>query len=66
MAQVTIFQTAPRPMPRWFPRADVILMKDTFSYMVGEEGLTRILQAYEAAEKKRKKSFDTLQDHFRE
>jgi hypothetical protein len=41
-------------MPRWFPRADVILMKDTFSYMVGEEGLARILQVYDDAGKKRK------------
>jgi hypothetical protein len=42
-------------MPRWFSRADVILMKDTFSYMVGEEGFKRILQVYDAAEKKRMK-----------
>ena len=41
-------------MPRWFPRADVILMKYTFSYMVGEEGLARILQVYDVAGKKRK------------
>jgi hypothetical protein len=31
------------------------LMKDTFSYMVGEEGFNRILQAYDFAGKKRKK-----------
>ena len=42
-------------MPRWFSRADVILMKETFSYMVGEEGYMRILQVYDVAEKKRKK-----------
>jgi hypothetical protein len=42
-------------MPRWFFREDVILMKDTFSYMVGEEGFARILQVYDVAEKKRKK-----------
>lgn len=34
-------------MPRWFSRSDVLLMKDTFSYMVGESGFQRILQAYE-------------------
>jgi hypothetical protein len=42
-------------MARWFSRADVLLMKDTFSYMVGEEGFNRILQAYDFAGKKRKK-----------
>ncbi len=42
-------------MPRWFSRADVLLMKDTFSYMVGEEGFKRILLAYDDSEKKRKK-----------
>jgi hypothetical protein len=42
-------------MPRWFSREDVVLMKDTFSYMVGEEGFKRILQVYEVAESKRKK-----------
>jgi hypothetical protein len=34
-------------MPRWFSKSDVLLMKDTFSYMVGEEGFQRILVAYE-------------------
>jgi hypothetical protein len=39
-------------MPRWFSREDVILMKDTFSYMVGKEGFHKILQAYERFQKK--------------
>lgn len=34
-------------MPRWFSREDVILLKETFSYMVGEEGYKRILQVYD-------------------
>jgi len=42
-------------MPRWFSREDVILMKETFSYMVGEEGFKRILEVYDVAGKKRKK-----------
>jgi hypothetical protein len=42
-------------MPRWFSRADVLLMKDTFAYMVGEEGFKRILLAYDDSENKRKK-----------
>jgi hypothetical protein len=42
-------------MPRWFSREDVVLMKDTFSYMVGEECFKRILHVYDAAEKKRMK-----------
>jgi hypothetical protein len=42
-------------MPRWFSRSDVILMKETFSYMVGEEGFQRILLACQHFEQKRKK-----------
>ncbi len=42
-------------MPRWFSRSDVILMKETFSYMVGEEGFQRILLAYQHFEKKQEK-----------
>lgn len=38
-------------MPRWFSKEDVLLMKQTFSYMVGEEGFQRILLAYQRAEK---------------
>jgi hypothetical protein len=38
-------------MPRWFSRSDVLLMKDTFSYMVGEEGFQRIIQAYDRRKK---------------
>ncbi|SRR6266481_5636050 len=41
-------------MPRWFSRSDVLLMKETFSYMVGEEGFQRILLAYEHFERGRK------------
>jgi hypothetical protein len=33
-------------MPRWFSRSDVLSMKPVFSYMVGEEGFHRILDAY--------------------
>ena len=42
-------------MPRWFSRADVILMKDTFSYMVGEEGFRRILEVYDNSKKRGKR-----------
>jgi hypothetical protein len=42
-------------MPRWFSRDDVILMKETFSYMVGEEGFQRILLAYDRHPTTRKK-----------
>jgi hypothetical protein len=42
-------------MPRWFSRSDVLMMKETFSYMVGEEGFQRILSAYEHFERSRKK-----------
>lgn len=34
-------------MPKWFSHADVLMMKSTFSYMVGEEGYQKVLQAYE-------------------
>jgi hypothetical protein len=34
-------------MPRWFSLDDVLAMKQTFSYMVGEEGFQRILRAFE-------------------
>ena len=39
-------QEALQDMPRWFTLDDVRAMRDTFSYMVGEEGYQRILQAY--------------------
>jgi hypothetical protein len=42
-------------MPRWFKLSDVHLMKETFSYMVGEEGFQRILLAYQRFEKTKKK-----------
>jgi hypothetical protein len=42
-------------MPRWFSRSDVVLMKDIFSYMVGEEGFQRILLAYDRPQQHRKK-----------
>jgi hypothetical protein len=42
-------------MPRWFKLSDVHLMKETFSYMVGEDGFQRILLAYQRFEKSRKK-----------
>jgi hypothetical protein len=42
-------------MPRWFSRDDVILMKETFSYMVGEESFQRILLAYDRHPTTRKK-----------
>jgi hypothetical protein len=42
-------------MPRWFKLSDVCLMKETFSYMVGEEGFQRILQVYQQFEKGKKK-----------
>jgi len=42
-------------MPQWFSLDDVLLMKQTFSYMVGEEGFQRILLAYQRSSKCRKK-----------
>ena len=42
-------------MPRWFLKEDVLVMKETFSYMVGEEGFQKILLAYQRAEQKSKK-----------
>lgn len=42
-------------MPRWFKLSDVHSMKETFSYMVGEEGFQRILLAYERFDKKKEK-----------
>ena len=47
--------TAVEDMPRWFSRSDVLLMKQTFSYRVGDEGFQRILLAYERFQKSRKK-----------
>jgi hypothetical protein len=38
-------------MPRWFSQSDVLLMKEIFSYMVGEEGFQRILQAFNRRKK---------------
>jgi hypothetical protein len=38
-------------MPRWFSRPDVLKMKDTFAYHVGEEGFQRILLAYQRVER---------------
>jgi hypothetical protein len=43
-------------MPRWFSRSQVLLMKETFSYMVGEEGFQKILAVYERAPAPRQKS----------
>jgi hypothetical protein len=34
-------------MPRWFSRADVLAMRELFSYHVGDKGFQRILQAYQ-------------------
>jgi hypothetical protein len=42
-------------MPRWLKLSDVHLMKETFSYMVGEEGFQRILLAYQHFQKNKKK-----------
>lgn len=42
-------------MPRWFSRSDVLAMKDTFSYLVGEEGFQRILLAYERHHQQQKR-----------
>jgi hypothetical protein len=42
-------------MPRWFKLSDVQQMKETFSYMVGEEGFQCILLAYQRFEKNKKK-----------
>lgn len=42
-------------MPRWFKLSDVHAMKETFSYMVGEEGFQRILLVYQRAEQESKK-----------
>jgi uncharacterized protein YutD len=42
-------------MPRWFSRSDVLLMKDIFSYMVGEEGFERILLAYDRTRQRHKR-----------
>lgn len=33
-------------MPRWFALEDVMQMKDTFSYLVGDVGFQMILDAY--------------------
>jgi hypothetical protein len=33
-------------MPRWFTLDDVRTMKETFSYMVGEDGFQKILDVY--------------------
>ncbi|WP_155920641.1 hypothetical protein [Methylobacter luteus] len=35
-------------MPNWWSLEDVKLMKDVFSYMVGEEGYSRILEQYQS------------------
>lgn len=40
-------------MPRWFSHSEVLVMKDTFSHMVGEEGFQRILHAYEGQAQRR-------------
>jgi hypothetical protein len=40
-------------MPRWFSRSDVLAMKETFSYMVGQEGFQRILAACDRAHRTR-------------
>ncbi|HET9283895.1 MAG TPA: hypothetical protein VFR24_18250 [Candidatus Angelobacter sp.] len=42
-------------MPHWFSREEVSLMKETFSYMVGEEGFQCILLAYQHFKKQKKK-----------
>ncbi len=34
-------------MPRWWTRDDVVLMKQIFSYMVGEAGYAQILARFE-------------------
>lgn len=41
-------------MPRWFSRSDVLLMKNVFSYIVGEEGFERILLAYDRTQQRHK------------
>jgi len=42
-------------MPRWFARSEVLLMKDIFSYIVGEEGFERILLAYDRTPQRHKR-----------
>ena len=42
-------------MPRWFSRSDVLTMKETFSYMVGDDGFQRILLTYERLHQRDKK-----------
>ena len=34
-------------MPRWFSRADVLSMKDVFSYLVGSEGYAKVLARFD-------------------
>jgi len=43
-------------MPRWFTRDEIVMMKQTFSYMVGEEGFQRLLRAYDVRREGRKKA----------
>ena len=41
-------------MPKWFSHSDVLAMKSTFSYSVGEEGFQQILSVYENLPKKQR------------
>jgi hypothetical protein len=38
-------------MPRWFKRQNVLEMREVFSYMVGEEGFRRVLEAFDNYQK---------------
>ncbi|HET6841633.1 MAG TPA: hypothetical protein VFK06_08085 [Candidatus Angelobacter sp.] len=41
-------------MPRWFSLSDVLTMRETFSYLAGEDGFQRILLAYERSTEPKK------------
>jgi hypothetical protein len=45
-----------KDMPRWFSRSEVIAMKETFSYLVDEEGFQTILAAFTRHHRLQKKT----------
>jgi len=42
---------AVKDLPRWFKLSEIVTMREIFSYMVGDSGFERILEAYPKAQR---------------
>ena len=55
LEEIPTMEAAIEDMPSWFTRAEVLNMKDTFSYHVGEVRFLKIIAAYDRLPKKQRK-----------